>query len=63
LSERFAGKWETRIDKRPIATRIREAVRPPAQLKPRLGEAVKRITIQIQKLDKTTDRFSERDKT
>jgi len=62
LSERFAGKWEKGVDKRPFTTRIREAVRPPGQLKPRLGDAVKRITIQIQKLDKATDRFSERDK-
>jgi len=62
LSERFAGKWEKGIDSRPITTRIRETVRPPGQLKLRLDYAVKRITIQIQKLDKATDRFSERDK-
>ena len=62
MSERFAGKWEKGIDNRPITTRIREAVRPPGQLKLRLDYAVKRITIQIQKLDRATDRFSERDK-
>ena len=62
MSERFATKWEKGVDKRPITTRIREAVRPPGQLKLRLDHAVKRITIQIQKLDKATDRFSERDK-
>jgi len=62
LSERFAGKWEKGMENRPIATRIRDAVRPPGQLKLRLDYAVKRITMQIQKLDKATDRFSERDR-
>ncbi|UCD39520.1 MAG: hypothetical protein JSV87_03660 [Candidatus Bathyarchaeota archaeon] len=62
MSEKFAGKLEKGVDNRPVTTRIREAIRPPGELKLRLDYAVKRITIQIQNLDKATARFSQRDK-
>jgi len=45
-----------------MGTRIKEAVRPPGPLKPRLDFAVRRIELQIQRLDQATDRFTERDK-
>jgi len=61
LSERFAKKWENRRNE-PFTARIREAVRPPGPLKPRLDFAVRRIELQIQKLDQATERFSQRDK-
>jgi len=61
LSERFAKKWENRRNE-PFTTRIKEAVRPPGPLKPRLDFAVRRIELQIQKLDQATERFSQRDK-
>jgi len=63
LSERFAKKWETRREEQPFANRIKGAVRPPGPLKPRLDFAVRRIELQVQKLDQATDRFSQRDKT
>jgi len=62
LSEKFARKWEKDYVEEPLAKRIKEAVRPPGPLKPRLDFAVKRIEMQIQRLDKATDRFSDRDK-
>jgi division protein CdvB (Snf7/Vps24/ESCRT-III family) len=62
LSERFAKKWESRRDEQPFATRIKEAVKPPGPLKPRLDFAVRRIELQIQKLDQASERFSQRDK-
>jgi len=46
----------------PIHKRVKEAIRPPGPLKPRLDVAVRGIEIQIQRLDKASDRFSERDK-
>ena len=61
MSERFAKKWENRRNE-PFTTRIKEAVRPPGPLKPRLDFAVRRIELQIQKLDQATERFSQRDK-
>jgi len=62
LSEKFAKRWEKESDDTPFSTRIKEVVRSPVPLKPRLDHAVKRINIQIQRLDKATDRFTERDK-
>jgi division protein CdvB (Snf7/Vps24/ESCRT-III family) len=62
LSERFAKKWEDRPAGQPITDRIKEAVRPPGPLKPRLDMAVRRIEMQIQKLDQAGDKFSKRDK-
>lgn len=62
LSERFAKKWEERRDEQPLTERIKEAVRPPGPLKPRLDMAVRRIELQVQKLDQASERFSQRDK-
>jgi len=63
LSERFAKKWETKRDEQPFANKIREAVKPPGPRRPRLDFAVRRIELQVQKLDQATDRFGQRDKT
>ncbi|HLC01043.1 MAG TPA: Snf7 family protein [Candidatus Bathyarchaeia archaeon] len=62
MSERFAKKWETRREEQPFTNRIKDAVKPPGPLKPRLDFAVRRIELQVQKLDQATDRFSQRDK-
>ncbi|RLI15794.1 hypothetical protein DRO41_03725 [Candidatus Bathyarchaeota archaeon] len=62
LSERFAKRWEERRDQQPFTERIKEAVRPPGPLKPRLDQAIRRIEVQIQRLDKASERFSQRDK-
>jgi len=62
LSEKFAKRWEDRQDQPPITSKIKEAVRPQGPLKPRLDFAVRRIELQVQRLDKASERFSERDK-
>jgi len=62
LSEKYAKSWEDRQDQQPITSKLKEAVRPPGPLKPRLDFAVRRIELQVQRLDKTNERFSERDK-
>lgn len=62
MSARFAKKWEERQGEQPFTERIKEAVKPPGPLKPRLDFAVRRIELQVQKLDQATDRFSQRDK-
>ena len=62
MSERFARKWESRRDEQPFTARVKEAVKQPGPLKPRLDFAVRRIELQVQKLDQATDRFSQRDK-
>jgi len=62
LSERFSKKWETRREEQPFTNRLKEAVKPPGPLKPRMDFAVRRIELQVQKLDQATDRFGQRDK-
>ncbi len=62
MSERFGKKWEENRQEQPFTNRIKTAVRPPGPLKPRLNQAVRRIEMQVQKLDQATDRFSKRDK-
>ena len=63
MSERFSKKWESRREEQPFTNRIKEAVKPPGPLKPRLDFAVRRIELQVQKLDQATERFGQRDKT
>ena len=63
MSERFSKRWETKREEQPFSNRIKEAVRPPGPLKPRLDFAVRRIELQVQKLDQATERFGQRDKT
>ncbi len=62
MSEKFAKNWEDRPGGQPLTDRIKEAVRPPGPLKPRMDSAVRRLEMQIQKLDQATDKFSKRDK-
>jgi division protein CdvB (Snf7/Vps24/ESCRT-III family) len=63
LSERFSKKWDTKRDDTPFTKRLQDAVKPPGPLKPRLDFAVRRIELQVQKLDQATERFGQRDKT
>jgi division protein CdvB (Snf7/Vps24/ESCRT-III family) len=58
---KFAGKWEDE-EKLPLHKKIKDKVRPPSSLKPRLDKANKRMQIQIRKLNKAAKHFSERDK-
>lgn len=62
MSEKFVGKWEEREAKTPFYMKMKEAVRPPGPFKPRLNFAIKRVELQIRRLEKATHRFSERDK-
>jgi division protein CdvB (Snf7/Vps24/ESCRT-III family) len=62
LSENFSKKWESRRPDQSLTDQLKSAVKPPGPLKPRLDFAVRRIELQVQKLDQATDRFSQRDK-
>jgi len=62
MSERFAKRWEEGQSKQPFSTKIKESLKPPGPLRPRLDIAIKRIELQVQRLDQATDRFSDRDK-
>jgi division protein CdvB (Snf7/Vps24/ESCRT-III family) len=58
---KFAGKWEDE-EKLPLHEKIKDKIRSPGSLKPRLNKANKRMQIQIRKLNNAANHFSERDK-
>jgi len=61
MSERFAKKWESRRDETSFVDAIRSTVTPPPPLKPRMNYAIRRLDLQIHKLDQAADRFSKKD--
>jgi division protein CdvB (Snf7/Vps24/ESCRT-III family) len=62
LSERFAKKWETKRDTTSFISNVKETVIPPAPLKSRLDNAIRRLDLQVHKLDQSSDRFSQKDR-
>ncbi len=62
MSERFAKKWESSREDRSFVSSLREAVIPPPPLKPRMDHAVRCLELQIDKLDKASERFNQKDR-
>ena len=62
MSDKFTEKWGKSENSEPFSSRVRNSIRPPSQLKPALDHAIKRLENQIQRLDQTSNRLSERDK-
>ena len=62
LSERFAKKWETKREENSFTNSLKETVIPPAPLKPRMDYAIRRLELQIHKLDQSSERFSQKDR-
>jgi division protein CdvB (Snf7/Vps24/ESCRT-III family) len=56
----FADKWE-KNQATGFTTRVRDSVRSPGPLKPRLDLAVRQIQVQTAKLDSTSTKLRERD--
>ena len=56
----FAGKWEKQ-NSQSIGNRVKDSVRNPGPLKPRLDLAVRQIQVQVAKLDSTSNKLRERD--
>jgi division protein CdvB (Snf7/Vps24/ESCRT-III family) len=63
LSERFGKKWEASREEQRFPNRVKSAVRPEGALKPRLDVAVRRIELQVQRLDQASERFGQKDRT
>lgn len=61
LTDSFANRWE-KTQEPSFSRKVKEAVRPPGPLKPRLDNAVRRIEVQVQKMDQASTRFNDRDK-
>ena len=63
LSERFAKKWETRREENSFTDTLKTAVNPPPPLKPRMDFAIRKLELQVKKLDQANERFTQKDKT
>jgi division protein CdvB (Snf7/Vps24/ESCRT-III family) len=61
MSERFAKKWEQKRDETSFVDAIRQTVTPPPPLKPRMNFAIRKLDLQIHKLDQTAQRFNQKD--
>jgi division protein CdvB (Snf7/Vps24/ESCRT-III family) len=62
LSERFAKNWESKREEDSFTDSLKKVVVPPAPLKPRLDFAIRRLDLQIHKLDQASDRFNQKDR-
>ena len=63
MSEHFAKKWESRRNEASFTDTLREVVKPQPPLKPRMDFAVRRLELQVNKLDQANERFTQKDKT
>jgi len=57
MSKRFVKKWAE-----PEKMGIRETIRPPRPLRPRIEQAARRVEVQIQRLEQEGSRLTARDK-
>ncbi len=62
MSENFAKKWEPKREEESFGTTIRNIITPSPPLKPALDLAVRKLDLQINKLDQANERFTEKDK-
>jgi division protein CdvB (Snf7/Vps24/ESCRT-III family) len=62
VSERFTKKWETKREETSFIDNLRGTVQPQQPLKSRLDYAVRRLELQINKLDQASERFSQKDR-
>jgi division protein CdvB (Snf7/Vps24/ESCRT-III family) len=63
MSERFAKKWESKQDEgNSFADTLRGTVTPQQPLKQRLDYAIRKLDLQINKLDQANERFTQKDK-
>ena len=58
----FMNRWE-KNDNPSLSDSIKQTIRPPGPLKPRIEGAVRRIEVQVQRLDQASTHFEARDKT
>jgi len=63
MSERFAKKWEPKREETTFVNALKETIQPPPPLKPQLDFAVRKLDLQINKLDQANERFTQKDRT
>jgi division protein CdvB (Snf7/Vps24/ESCRT-III family) len=62
MSEHFAKKWDQKREEETFVDSIRHTVQPPQPLKPQLDFAVRKLDMQISKLDQANERFTQKDR-
>jgi division protein CdvB (Snf7/Vps24/ESCRT-III family) len=62
MSERFAKKWESKREETSFINTLKETVQPQQPLKPRLDFAIRKLDLQINRLDQANERFTQKDK-
>jgi division protein CdvB (Snf7/Vps24/ESCRT-III family) len=62
MSENFAKKWESKKEGETFVNAVRSTIQPPQPLKPQLDFAVRKLDMQISKLDQANERFTQKDK-
>ncbi len=63
MSEGFSKKWEQNREENSFVNSVRQTIQPPQPLKPRLDFAVRKLDMQISKLDQANERFTQKDRT
>ncbi len=62
MSERFAKKWETRREESSFLDSVKGTIQPQQPLKPHLDMAIRRLDLQVNKLDQASEKFTQKDK-
>jgi division protein CdvB (Snf7/Vps24/ESCRT-III family) len=62
MSERFSKKWESKREGNSFSDSIRDSVKQQQPLKPRLDFAIRKLDLQINRLDQANERFTQKDK-
>ncbi len=62
MSKHFAKQWENKRETTSFISNVKETVIPPAPLKSRLDNAIRRLELQVHKLDQSSERFSQKDR-
>ena len=62
MSERFAKKWEAKKEGESFGKIIHDTIQPPPPLKTALDVAVRKLDMQISKLDQANERFTQKDR-
>jgi division protein CdvB (Snf7/Vps24/ESCRT-III family) len=62
MSENFTKKWDQKRDDSSFLNSLNQTIKPQQPLKPRLDVATRRLDAQIQRLEQTSERFTQKDK-
>jgi division protein CdvB (Snf7/Vps24/ESCRT-III family) len=62
MSERFAKKWESKREGNSFIENVRGTVQQQPPLKQRLDAAIRKLDLQVQRLNQTSERFTQKDR-